>query len=87
MVRRTVAGDPGETITVVKLRVEDGLILVWGEMVALSAIVPLNPFMLLIVMLVVLELPSRTIKLVGLSEIVKSGFRTAKGSHGLVELL
>ena len=86
-VRLTVAGAPGETATVVELRVKDGLCLGWGAILVLSVMVPLNPLMLLIVMIVVLELPSRIFKLAGLAEIVKSGFRTVKGSHGLVELL
>src|SRR5438309_3130656 len=68
-----VAGAPGAIVTVEELRVKNGPLLPWGAILALSVMVPVNPLVLLIVMVVVLELPCRTIRLEGLAEIVKSG--------------
>ena len=68
-----VAGAPGAIVTVVELRVKNGPLLPAGVMLALSVIVPVNPLVLLIVMVVVLELPCLTIRFEGLTEIVKSG--------------
>ena len=72
-VKRMVAGARGATVAVVELRVKNGPLLLAGEMLALSVIVPVNPLVLLMVMVVVLELPCLTIRFEGLAEIVKSG--------------
>ena len=68
-----MAGAPGAIVTVVELRVKNGPLLPWGAILELSVMVPVNPLVLLMVIVVVLELPCRTIRLEGLAEIVKSG--------------
>ena len=68
-----VVGAPGAIVTVVELRVKNGPLLPWGAILELSVMVPVNPLVLLMVIVVVLELPCRTIRLEGLAEIVKSG--------------
>ena len=72
-VRSTVAGAPGETVTVVELRVKVGALLPLGARLALSVMVPVNPLVLLMVMVVVAELPCLTVRLDGLADIEKSG--------------
>ena len=72
-VRSTVAGAPGETVTVVELRVKVGALLPPGARLALSVMVPVNPLVLLMVMVVVAEPPCLTVRLDGLADIEKSG--------------
>ena len=72
-VTRTVAGAPGATVTVVELRVKNGALLPPGAILALSVMVPVNPLVLLIVMVVVADPPCLTVRLEGLAVIVKSG--------------
>ena len=72
-VRSTVAGAPGETVTMVEPRVKTGALLPPGARLALSVMVPVNPLVLLKVIVVVAEPPCFTVRLEGLADIVKSG--------------
>ena len=68
-----MAGAPGATVTVVELRVKTGALLPPGARLALSVMMPVNPLVLLIVMVLVAEPPCLTVTLEGLADIEKSG--------------